>query len=63
MNDNEIKSELESIKKLLILQLIRDGAPHASVAKVAGMSTKTLYKFIPKNLSKTNNEEEENKNE
>ncbi|MEX2193016.1 MAG: helix-turn-helix domain-containing protein [Nitrosarchaeum sp.] len=63
MNDNEIQNELESIKKLLILQLIRDGTPHAVVAKAAGMSTKTLYKFIPKNLSKINNEEEENSNE
>lgn len=63
MSDNEIKNELESIKKLLILQLIRNGVPHAVVAKAVGMSTKTLYKFIPKNLSKTNNEEEESTNE
>lgn len=63
IDDNEIKNELESIKKLLILQLIKNGVPHAAVAKAAGMSTKTLYKFIPKNSSKTNNEEEENNNE
>lgn len=44
----EIKKELESIKKLLILQLIHDGIPHADVAKAASMSTKTLYKFVPK---------------
>lgn len=50
--DNEIKSELEAIKKLLILQLIHNGISHADVAKTAGMSTKTLYKFIPKNLGK-----------
>jgi len=50
--ENDLKSELEAIKKLLILQLIREGVPHAVVAKTAGMSTKTLYKFIPKNLGK-----------
>lgn len=43
--------ELESIKKLLILNLISQGIPHAVIAKTTGMSTKTLYKFIPKNLS------------
>ena len=48
MPSDEIKDELESIKKLLALQLIRSGVPHADVAKAAGMSTKTLYKFIPK---------------
>jgi len=52
MSDEEIKNELESIKKLLILQLIRDGASHADVAKAAGMSTKTMYKFVPKNKTK-----------
>ena len=52
MSNEEIKNELESIKKLLILQLIRDGVPHADVAKAAGMSTKTLYKFVPKNKIK-----------
>jgi len=29
----EIKEELESIKKLLALQLILQGVPHAAVAK------------------------------
>ena len=49
----EIQNELESIKKLLILNLISQGIPHAVVAKACGMSTKTLYKFIPKDLQKS----------
>ena len=51
---NELKSELEAIKKLLILQLVHSGISHGTVAKAAGMSTKTLYKFIPKNIGKEN---------
>ena len=58
MSENEIKNELEFIKKSLILQLNRDGVSHATVTKSVGTSTKTLYKFVPKNLSTTNNEGE-----
>jgi len=50
---DKIQVELESIKKLLILNLIFQGVPHAVVAKAAGMSTKTLYKFVPKDLQKS----------
>lgn len=50
---DSIKNELESIKKLLILNLISQGIPHAVVAKACGMSTKTLYKFVPKDLQKS----------
>jgi len=50
--NDDLYSELESIKKLLILNLISRGISHVAVAKASGMSTKTLYKFIPKNLSK-----------
>lgn len=49
----EIHIELEAIKKLLILNLISQRISHAVVAKAAGMSTKTLYKFIPKDLQKS----------
>jgi len=52
MTNDLILKELESIKRLLILQLINEGIPHADVARAAGMSTKTLYKFLPKNLGK-----------
>lgn len=50
---DKIRVELESIKKLLILNLIAQGIPHAVVAKAVGMSTKTLYKFVPKDLQKS----------
>lgn len=56
---DKIQVELESIKKLLILNLISQGIPHAVVAKAAGMSTKTLYNFIPKNLSKISRDGDE----
>lgn len=46
----EIEKELEAIKKLIILQLVLAGVPIQNIAKASGMSTKTLYKFIPKNL-------------
>ena len=49
----DIRDELNSIKKLMILNLIAQGIPHAVVAKAAGMSTKTLYKFVPKDLQKS----------
>lgn len=52
MTNDQMLKELEIIKRLLILQLIKEGVPHADVVKTAGMSTKTLYKFIPKNLVK-----------
>lgn len=50
--NNEIQNELESIKKLLIPLLIQNRVSHADVAKAAGMSTKTLYKFTSKNKTK-----------
>lgn len=59
MNDEQFNllmkklDELDSIKKLLIMQLIQSGIPIESVAKIASMSTKTLYKFISKNQKKT----------
>lgn len=52
MNNDAIMKELQDIKKLLILQLIVNGVPVQNVAKASGMSTKTLYKFIPKSLGK-----------
>ena len=52
-SDSEIKKELESIKKLLILLLIKNGVHYSDAAKATGMSTKTLYKFLPKNLQKS----------
>lgn len=50
--NDEIKNNLESIKKLLILQLFYDNVPVDAIAKTSGMSTKTLYKFLPKKTRK-----------
>ena len=47
-----LQKEMESVKKLLILQLISSGISVNHVAKAAGISTKTIYQFIPKNLHK-----------
>ena len=49
---DEIVKELESIKKLLILQLYHQGASPDYIAKASGMSTKTIYKFLPKTQKK-----------
>ena len=59
INNDEIKTQLESIKKLLVLQLVRDGVPYATIAKATGMSVKTLYKFAPKSKIKSKSEENE----
>lgn len=48
----EITKELHDIKKLLIVQLILDGVSIRDIVKITGMSTATLYKFIPKDLEK-----------
>ena len=51
-SNDDIHSELESIKKLLILQLVHNGISPHDIAKAVGMSTKTIYKFIPKKSTK-----------
>jgi len=53
MNDDEIQNELNIIKKLLIIQLINSDVPIQSIVKATGMSTKTLYEFIPKKTKKS----------
>ena len=52
INDEKIAKELEEIKKLLIVQLILAGVSIRDIVKITGISTSTLYKFIPKNLQK-----------
>jgi len=49
---DEILKELEAIKKLLVLQLHQQGVSAESIAKASGMSTKTIYKFVPKTQKK-----------
>jgi len=52
VNEEKIGKELEEIKKLLIVQLILQGVSIRDIVKITGISTATLYKFIPKNLQK-----------
>ena len=49
----KIEKELEAIKKLLILQLYHQGVSSDNIAKASGMSTKTIYKFLPKTQKKS----------
>ncbi len=46
MSENELK-ELESIKKLLILSLLRDKVTPEAIAKVLNMATITIRKMAP----------------
>jgi len=50
---DEITKELEAIKKLLVLQLYNQGVALEAIAKASGMSTATLYKFLPKSQKKS----------
>jgi len=52
MNDVNVGRELEIIKKLMIVRLILDGVSIRDIVKITGMSSATIYKFIPKNLQK-----------
>lgn len=56
--DDGLKKELETIKKLLIVQLVHEGISIRDIVKVTGMGSATLYKFLPKNLAP----KEDNKN-
>ena len=49
----EANNDLNIIKRLLILQLLYSGVPVKDILKVTGMSSKTLYTFIPKKISQT----------
>lgn len=44
--------DLEIIKRLMIVQLIRSGIGIRDIAKITGMSSASIYKFLPKNLGK-----------
>jgi len=50
---DEFLKELEAIKKLLILQLYHQGVSPETIARTSGMSTATLYKFLPKSQKKS----------
>jgi len=46
-------SDLELIKRLLITQLVMNGASIRDIMKITGMGSSSIYKFLPKNLVKT----------
>jgi len=55
MNDNQSKAlieEVESVKKLLILQLLAIGYRQKQIASALGVSEATLSRMLPKGLSK-----------
>lgn len=45
-------SDLEIIKRLLVVQLIESGVSMRDVLKIAKMSSATLYKFMPEEMRK-----------
>jgi len=51
MNEEELK-ELQSIKQLLISQLVLSGVSIRDIVKITGMSSASIYKFLPKNFGK-----------
>ena len=46
-NDAAIIDELVQIKKLLILELLRDGASQTDIAKVLGVNQSSISRMIP----------------
>lgn len=50
MNEKELSYEIKIIKQILIAQLVISGVSMRDIAKITGMSSATLYKFLPKNL-------------
>lgn len=56
MNETkDLLTELEIIKKILIVQLVQSGITIRDVVKLTGLSSQTLYTFLPKNLAKSKN--------
>lgn len=53
MNDDELK-ELQIVKQLLIAQLVLSGVSIRDIVKITGMSSASIYKFLPKNLGEKN---------
>lgn len=52
MSSDEIIKELQDIKKLLIVQLVLDDISIRDIVKITGLSSATIYKFLPKDLEK-----------
>lgn len=63
MEKNEISqliSEMEAIKKLLVLQLLNSGTRQKLIASMLGISEATMSRMIPKSTIIKNNAENRN---
>lgn len=49
--NDEIK-DLQIIKQILISQLVLTGVSIRDIVKITGMSSASIYKFLPKNIGK-----------
>jgi len=56
MNKKKETSDLELIKRLLIAQLVMNGASIRDIMKITGLGSASIYKFLPKNLGGKTNE-------
>jgi len=52
MVEEELK-DIQIIKQLLIAQLVLSGVSIRDIVKITGMSSASIYKFLPKNLGKS----------
>lgn len=52
MNEKEELKELQIIKQLLIAQLVLSNISIRDIVKITGMSSASIYKFLPKSLGK-----------
>lgn len=48
----EEPKDIQIIKRLLIAQLVLSGVSIRDIVKITGMSSASIYKFLPKNLGK-----------
>lgn len=50
--ENELLDEMRAVKRLLILQLLRQGVKQAQIAAMLGISESTMSRMLPKGLGK-----------
>ncbi|MGP1282127.1 MAG: hypothetical protein ACTS1X_04050 [Parasphingopyxis sp.] len=51
MSDQSENHELESVKRLMILQLLQSGVKQTHIAAMLGVSDATMSRMIPKGLA------------
>ena len=49
---NDETKDLQIIKQLLIAQLVLSGVSIRNIVKITGLSSASIYKFLPKNMGK-----------